>query len=112
MLLLTLRGTPTMYYGDEIGMHVDHSARACRILWRKTSRALAWGAIPSGRRCSGIHCQRGVLEWNAVAAIDSQHLDRTVATLRDNPASILSLYRNLADLKRKYAALNIGAGRC
>ncbi len=21
MLLLTLRGTPTMYYGDEIGMH-------------------------------------------------------------------------------------------
>jgi Alpha amylase, catalytic domain. len=21
MLLLTLRGTPTLYYGDEIGMH-------------------------------------------------------------------------------------------
>ena len=41
MLLLTLRGTPTMYYGDEIGMHdvtipVDASTetpsrRTCRV---------------------------------------------------------------------------------
>ena len=30
MLLLTLRGTPTMYYGDEIGMtNVADPARAC-----------------------------------------------------------------------------------
>jgi glycosidase len=28
MLLLTLRGTPTLYYGDEIGMQGRHCARS------------------------------------------------------------------------------------
>ena len=33
MLLLTLRGTPTLYYGDEIGMQdvPDPAATACAI---------------------------------------------------------------------------------
>jgi alpha-glucosidase len=113
MLLLTLRGTPTMYYGDEIGLaHVDILSELARDPWEKNEPGLGVGRDPS----------RTPMQWdksvNAAFSngtpwlpLDSQYLERNVATLHNNPASILSLYRNLIDLRSKYAALNIGAGR-
>ena len=55
MLLLTLRGTPTMYYGDEIGMQ-DGIIRqsSSRTRSRSGCRASASGAIRRARLCSGM----------------------------------------------------------
>jgi alpha-glucosidase len=40
ILLLTLRGTPTLYYGDEIGLEdVPSRRRWCRTRWRRTCPA-------------------------------------------------------------------------
>ena len=113
MMLLTLRGTPTMYYGDEIGLaHVDIPPELARDPWEKNEPGLGVGRDPSRTPMQwDKSVNAGFSSGTPWLPLDSQHLDRTVATLRDNPASILSLYRNLADLRRKYAALNIGAGR-
>jgi hypothetical protein len=46
MLLLTLRGTPTIYYGEEIGKNVPIVPGRFRIRLRKMSRAWDWGVIP------------------------------------------------------------------
>ena len=56
MLLLTLRGTPTMYYGDEIGMHAGRNpARAGAGSVREWAcPASASGATERVRRCSGM----------------------------------------------------------
>ena len=55
MLLLTLRGTPTLYYGDEIGMAdvPDPAGARPGPVGARTSPGSASAAIPSARRCSG-----------------------------------------------------------
>ena len=54
MLLLTLRGTPTIYYGDEIGMaNVPIAPEIVQDPYEPGNRALASAAIPSERRCCG-----------------------------------------------------------
>ena len=56
MLLLTLRGTPTMYYGDEIGMpRVDVAPELRRTRGKRTSPGSASAAIRRARRCNGMH---------------------------------------------------------
>src|SRR5574341_986768 len=48
MLLLTLRGTPTMYYGDEIGMHdVSISPDQVRDPFEKNVPGLGLGRDPA-----------------------------------------------------------------
>jgi alpha-glucosidase len=52
MLLLTLRGTPTLYYGDELGMRdVPIPAAKVQDPWER--RVPASAATPCGRRCRG-----------------------------------------------------------
>ena len=70
MLLLTLRGTPTLYYGDEIGMtrRADPAGAQCRTRSRRTCRAWAWAAIRSARRCSGAADRRPASPPAPVAA--------------------------------------------
>ena len=53
MLLLTLRGTPTMYYGDEIGMPESRSRPTGQDPFEKNVPGSASAATPSARRCSG-----------------------------------------------------------
>ena len=58
MLLLTLRGTPTLYYGDEIGMaDVPIPPDWCRTRSRRTCPGWASAATPSARRCSGTRAR-------------------------------------------------------
>ena len=55
MLLLTLRGTPTVYYGEEIGMtDVTIPPEQVYDPVEKISLGWAWDAIRSGRRCRGM----------------------------------------------------------
>ncbi len=110
MLLLTLRGTPNMYYGDEIGMHdVAIPAEMIQDPWEKNVPAIGLGRDP----------ERTPMQWN-----DSKNAGFTLGTPwlpladdyarinveaeRSNPHSILSLYRRLIDLRRNSPALRAG----
>ena len=58
MLLLTLRGTPTLYYGDEIGMQRRADpARAVQDPFEKNVPGLGLGRDP----------ERTPMQWDATA---------------------------------------------
>ena len=96
MLLLTLRGTPTLYYGDELGMQrrADPARARAGPVRAHGSRAWAWAAIPGARRCSGAPRRNAGFTtgepWLPLAATSATSTSRRSA--RD-PASMLALYR-------------------
>jgi alpha-glucosidase len=110
MLLLTLRGTPTMYYGDEIGIgKVEIPPEAVQDPWEKNEPALGLGRDP----------QRTPMHWDGSAhggftrgkpwlPLDPGFPSCHVEGLRNEPASILMLYRRLTALRRQHLALSIG----
>jgi alpha-glucosidase len=111
MLLLTLRGTPTLYYGDEIGM-TDVPIPQDRVqdpfekrvpgigAGRDPERTpMRWDASPSVGFTAGT-------PWLPIGdGIDACNVERE----RDDPRSVLSLHRALLKLRRKRAALAIGS---
>ncbi len=115
MLLLTLRGTPTMYYGDELGMTdvpippeqaLDPYER--RVPGRGVSRdpertPMQWTA--------GAHagfCPPDAQPWLPVA---EDHHRVNVTAEQHDPRSVLALYRRLLALRRGNHALTGGAYR-
>jgi alpha-glucosidase len=110
MLLLTLRGTPTLYYGDEIGMcDVDIPHDRVRDpfernvpgkgLGRDPERTpMQWDAAPNAGFTSGE-------PWLPIAG-DYRRVN--VHEQREDPGSILSLYRRLIALRRGEPALEVG----
>jgi alpha-glucosidase len=104
VMLLTLRGTPFIYYGEEIGM-VD-------------------GRIPPDRvrDVNARDPERTPMQWDASHAagfstgdpwlpVASGYEKRNVAAQRDDPDSLLSLYRRLIWLRKGSRALRGGAYR-
>jgi alpha-glucosidase len=110
---LTLRGTPTMYYGDEIGLaRVDIPPELARDPWEKNEPGLGVGRDPSRTPMQwDKSVNAGFSNGTPWLPLDPLYLERNVETLREDPTSILSLYRNLLHLRTKYEALNIGASR-
>ena len=112
MLLLTLRGTPTMYYGDEIGLaRVEVPPEAAQDPWEKNEPGL--GRDPSR---TPMQWDDGPLAGFTAAAkpwlpLDRDHKRRNVATLSHAPDSILNLYRALTALRRAHRALSSGTFR-
>jgi alpha-glucosidase len=104
MMLLTLRGTPFIYYGEEIGM-TDvpiPSARVVDIDGRDPERTpMQWDASPNAGFAAGD-------PWLPIAA---DHAKRNVAAQRDDPTSLFSLYRRLSWLRRSSPALRRGSYR-
>ncbi len=110
MLLLTLRGTPTMYYGDEIGMHdVAISPDQVQDPYEKNVPGLGLGRDP----------ERTPMQWSAEEKssftrgqpwlpLADDHKTINVATEREEAASLLNLYRRLIELRRTEAALSVG----
>jgi alpha-glucosidase len=111
MLLLTLRGTPTMYYGDEIGIgKVEIPQEAVQDPWEKNEPGLGLGRDPErtpmhwdGSRNAGFTNGRPWLP------LDPKALRCNVAALAEDPASILSLYRQIIWLRRRHHALSVGS---
>lgn len=110
MMLLSLRGTPTMYYGDEIGM-VDVPIPAHRVQdpFEKRVPGLGLGRDP----------QRTPMQWSAerhagFSAADAwlpiaeEYETLNVECQRKDPTSMLTLYRSLIDLRRREEALSVG----
>ena len=113
MLLLTLRGTPTLYYGDELGMtdvkiphelaH-DPQEKGSPGFGRDPERTpMQWDALSNAGFSSP-----GVTTWLPLAP-DYQGVN--VAAERDDPASMLSFVHTLLELRRENPALNTGAYR-
>jgi alpha-glucosidase len=111
MLLLTLRGTPTVYYGDELGMTdvpippelvVDPQAAAGRT--RDGARTpMQWDAGPN----AGF-APEGAKPWLPLGA---DHADRNVAAELADPRSPLALVRTLLRVRRGHPALVLGSYR-
>lgn len=100
MLLLTLRGTPTLYYGDELGLP-DVPVPADRIVdvdGRDPERSpMPWGPGP--------HAGFSTVEpWLPVVAGTAF----SVAAQRVDPVSMLALHRRLLALRRAEPALQVG----
>jgi alpha-glucosidase len=110
MLLLTLRGTPTLYYGDELGMVntpipedqiKDPQGKNKAGFNRDECRTpMQWDSTPNG----GFSAE-GALPWLPLAP---DYRSVNVASQRDNPGSMLSLYRRLLAFRRNNAAMHSG----
>ncbi|HEV7872887.1 MAG TPA: DUF3459 domain-containing protein, partial [Enterovirga sp.] len=110
MLLLTLRGTPTMYYGDEIGLARVHIPRArVQDPWEKNEPGLGFGRDP----------ERTPMQWDTSRyagfsdaepwlPLSEDHEKVNVETLSADPRSMLTLYRRLIALRRSTPALSVG----
>jgi alpha-glucosidase len=110
MLLLTLRGTPTLYYGDELGLS-DVAIPPFRVQDPRELRepGLALGRDPvrtpmpwDGSENAGFTTAKPWLPLNA------DWPTRNVARLAEEPHSILTLYRRLLAARRAHLALSIG----
>ncbi len=110
MLLLTLRGTPTMYYGDEIGMHdVPIPVEQVQDPFEKNVPGLGLGRDPERTPMQWSNDeQAGFTTGKPWLPIASDHQTINVALERDSPTSILTLYRRLIELRRAEAALSVG----
>jgi alpha-glucosidase len=110
MLLLTLRGTPTLYYGDELSMHnVPIPPDRVQDPFEKNVPGLGHGRDPS----------RTPMQWTSD---DNAGFSRAPPWLpiaddcdvinvqceKNDPRSMLSLYRRLIRLRRKEPALAVG----
>lgn len=111
MLLLTLRGTPTLYQGDEIGIGEVTIPRD-RV---RDPQDLRQPDLGIGRDRS-----RTPMPWDSSAHAGFSTVDpwlplnhdwqqRNVATQSCNSESLLSLYQTLLAVRRKHAALSVGS---
>ncbi|MGB7860079.1 MAG: alpha-amylase family glycosyl hydrolase, partial [Acidimicrobiia bacterium] len=110
MLLLTLRGSPFLYYGDELGMTEtaipgdkakDPWGQNVPFLSRDGARTpMQWTATPGAGFTSGDE------PWLPLGA---DFASVNVETELKDPGSILNLYRRLIDIRKQSEALRIGS---
>ena len=110
MLLLTLRGTPTLYYGEELGMEntkIDRDnmrdPQGFRLGVEKSRdpgrNPMQW----TGDRYAGFS---SVEPWLPVAP---NFQSKNVQAESQDPTSMLSLYRKLIHLRKQQPALQSGS---
>ena len=110
-MLLTLRGTPFMYYGEEIGMRDIHLRRS-EI------------QDPVGKRYwpfnVGRDGCRSPMQWTPGAGAGftsgipwlkhhQNHIERNVENQQEDPASLLNFYKSLLIIRRENPALQKGS---
>jgi len=109
-LLLTIKGTPFIYYGEEIGM------KNAKISYREIQD-------PLGKRFwplfSGRDKARTPMQWNPEKhsgftsgkpwlPVNGDFMQRNIETLDQDPDSLLNLYRILIKIRKAYPALQQG----
>jgi alpha-glucosidase len=111
MLLLTLRGTPTCYYGDEVGMRdveipahlmVDPVGKTAPGHSRDPERTpMQWDAGLNAGFSTGV-------PWLPVA---DDYAETNVEAQREDLRSRLALFKRLTELRRELQALSTGSYR-
>ncbi len=113
MLLLTLRGAPTLYYGDELGVgRVEIPPNLIRDPWAIREPHLRVGRDPS----------RTPMQWDKSdfagfsthepwLPLTPDHAVRNVAVMSNETTSMLVLVRTLLHYRRKCPSLSCGAWR-
>jgi len=110
MLLLTLKGTPFLFAGDELGMEqVEIPRHRIQDPFEKLVAGYGLNRDP----------QRSPMRWDATASggftsgepwlpMGNDVAERNVALFKDDRRSLLSLYRNLIALRRRERVLRQG----
>ena len=103
MLLFTLRGTPTLYYGDELGMpDVEIPPERVQDPYERNSPGLGVGRDPA----------RTPMQWSAQPGagfttgepwLPLGDLSVNAESQRADPGSMLNLHRELIALRREFA---------
>jgi len=113
LLLLTLRGSPTIYYGDEIGMHdIPVPPELVKDPWEISVPGLGLGRDPERSPMqwdaspNAGFCPPDVTPWLPIAA-DYRQIN--VAVERSDPRSLLALTHALLHLRRATPALSLGS---
>jgi len=113
-MLLTIRGTPFIYYGEEIGM-------TCRRIPRHALRdPLGISTWPFG--FLGRDPERTPMQWDGSEGagftrgrpwlpVNPDYASRNVAAQQEDPASLLSWYKALIALRRARKSLTSGGIR-
>jgi alpha-glucosidase len=109
VLLLTLRGTPVLYYGDEVGMREvdvppDRLQDPVGLQGTRPGRDGAPTPMPWTSEKGAGFTRPGVEPW-----LPFGDLSRNVADQREDPASMLHLCRDLIALRRAEPDLSDGA---
>jgi alpha-glucosidase len=109
-LLLTLRGTPFIYYGEEIGMKngklkksdiLDPLGKKYWPWFKGRDRArtpMQWSGLPHAGFSEGTPWLRANPDFNSTNVANQQY----------NPNSLLWIYRSLIGLRKKHPALQSG----
>ena len=111
MLLLTLRGTPTLYYGDEIGMtDVPIPADEVQDPFEKNVPGKGLGRDPqrTPMRWSG-EPNAGFTTGTPWLPLGADWTECNVEAQAHDDASMLALYRRLIALRRREPALQEGS---
>lgn len=109
MLLLTLRGTPTCYYGDELGMRDGVIPEALAVDPQAGGGSSRDGARTPMQWSAAPNAGFTVPEATPWLPVDSSSPIINVETQDLDPSSHLSLFRRLLALRREYPALHLGS---
>jgi len=110
VMMLTLRGTPFLYCGEEIGMPQGRIPRQ-RL---KDPIGIKWWPVPVGRDGERTPMQwsserfGGFSEVEPWLPVDGSYTRTNVASQDSDPGSLLNLYRRLAWLRRDRPSLHAG----
>ena len=110
MLLLTLRGTPTLYYGDEIGMQ--------QVRIPDSEVQDPQGLLMPGKNLSRDG-GRTPMQWDGTEGagfskhkpwmrLDEQYRENNVAEQKEDPDSLLNFYHRLIHIRQSEPSLNMG----
>jgi alpha-glucosidase len=111
MLLLTLRGTPTLYYGDEIGMEdVPIPPEMVHDPWEKNLPGKGLGRDPERTPMQWTDAPNaGFTAGSPWLPLADDYRETNVQAQRAAPESMLSLHRRLLELRRTEPALSVGS---
>lgn len=111
LLLLTLRGTPTLYYGDEMAFRqADIPPELQQDPWGRNVPGLGRDGCRTPMQWDGSDgfgfTRPGVRPWLAFS--EDAHTRNVEGQLAD-PGSLLNFYRRLLEIRRREPALMMGA---
>lgn len=111
VILLTLRGTPFIYYGEEIGM------RDIPVRYSQIKDQVGWRYWPLFKGRDGC---RSPMQWNNDTnagfgsgspwlPVNKNFHTRNVALQQDDPNSLFNVYKQVLHLRKQHACLFGGA---